>query len=89
MSDAVHNPSHYERNGLTCARVIEAMLTPEEQIGYWWGCVQKYLWRWPYKHKKKAKKIEDIDKAIECLERLKSVLYCYAVTEDDADGQDS
>lgn len=89
MSDAIHNPSHYQRGGMRCDQAMAAMLTPEWQIGYWYGCIIKYIWRWPCKHKQKAKKIEDIDKAIECLERLKGVLCRYDIMEDDADGQDS
>lgn len=72
MSDAVHNPSHYERGGMRCDQAIEAMLTPEQQVGYWYGCAIKYIWRWPAKHDDPAGKIEDVEKAIECLERMKA-----------------
>lgn len=71
MSDAVHNPSHYERGGMRCDEVMAAMLTPEQQVGYWYGCALKYIWRWPAKHDDPAGKIEDIEKAIECLKRMK------------------
>lgn len=86
MSDAVHNPSHYERGGMRCDEVMAAMLTPEQQVGYWYGCALKYLWRWPYKHADLVWKLRD--KAIECLQRLKGVLLL-SVKDGDADGQDS
>lgn len=72
MSDAIHNPSHYERGGMRCDQAMAAMLTPEEQVGYWYGCAIKYIWRWPAKHDDPAGKIEDIEKAIECLGRMKA-----------------
>lgn len=71
---SVHNPSHYERGGLRCDQVMGAMLSPEEQAGYWYGCAVKYVWRWPSKYEDKDHQIEDIDKAIECLTRLKAVV---------------
>ena len=70
MSDAVHNPSHYERGGMRCDEVMAAMLTPEQQVGYWYGCAIKYVWRWPVKHRGLPGKIEDLEKAIECIKRL-------------------
>lgn len=72
MSNAVHNPSHYERGGMRCDEAMAAMLTPEQQVGYWYGCAIKCLWRWPAKHDDPAGKIEDVEKAIECLERMKA-----------------
>ena len=88
MSDAVHNPSHYERGGMRCDEVMAAMLTPEQHIGFWLGNAFKYLWRCLYKHANLVGKLRDIDKAIECLQRLKGVLLL-SVKDGDADGQDS
>ena len=87
MSDAVHNPSHYERGGMRCDEVLAAMLTPEQELGYWYGCAIKYIWRWPDKHDDLVGQLRDIEKAIECLQRLKGVLLL-SVKEGDADGQD-
>ncbi len=86
MSDAVHNPGHYERGGMRCDEVMAAMLTPEQQVGYWYGCALKYLWRCFYKHGDLVGKLRD--KAIECLQGLKGVLLL-SVKDGDADGQDS
>lgn len=67
MSDAVHNPSHYERGGMRCDQVMAAMLTPEQRAGFYYGNVIKYVFRWPAKHKTVDGKIEDIRKAQEYL----------------------
>lgn len=79
MSNAVHNPSHYQRGGMRCDQAMEAMLTPEQELGYWYGCIIKYVWRWPVKHRGLPGKIEDLEKAIECIKRLEGVaegIYC-------------
>lgn len=81
ISDAVHNPSHYERGGMRCDEALGAMLSPEQQVGYWYGCVMKYVWRWPSKYEDKDHQIEDIDKAIECLTRLKALVLAAALEE--------
>lgn len=81
MSDSVHNPSHYERGNLRCDQVMGAMLSHEEQIGYWYGCAMKYVWRWPSKYEDKYHQIEDIDKAIECLTRLEALVLAAALEE--------
>lgn len=81
MSDSVHNPSHYERGNLRCDQVMDAMLSHEEQIGYWYGCAMKYVWRWPSKYEDKYHQIEDIDKAIECLTRLEALVLAAALEE--------
>lgn len=43
----------------------EVMLTPMQY--FWWMCAFKYVWRWWAKGGER-----DIDKAIDCLERLKA-----------------
>ena len=58
-SDAeIQKPLHYNQGSVECIEGIEAMLTPEEYIGYLRGNSLKYRWRFPYKHG-----IKDIYKA--------------------------
>ena len=57
--DNVNKPPHYNKGGVECIDAIEAMLTPEEFIGYLRGNTLKYRWRMRYK----GKAIEDLDKA--------------------------
>ena len=57
--DYVNNPPHYNNGNIECIDAIEAMLTPEEFIGYLRGNTLKYRWRMRYK----GKAIEDLDKA--------------------------
>lgn len=66
MSDAVHNPQHYQRGGLECKDVMRAMLEGMKVpsvVAYWWGCALKYLWRWPAKNG-----VQDLEKCRECLD---------------------
>ena len=56
--DAVNSPSHYNQGGIECIDAIEAMLTPEEFIGYCRGNSMKYRWRFRHKNG-----IEDLRKA--------------------------
>ena len=51
------NPSHYKTDTIECIDAIEAMLTPEEFIGYLRGTIMKYDWRYPNKNG-----IEDLNK---------------------------
>lgn len=67
------NPEHYEGNGVSCADVMRSMLTAaEEKLSamqiFWWANAFKYVWRWPLKNG-----VEDIDKAVDCLEKLKEL----------------
>ena len=64
--DMVNEPSHYKTGKIECIEAMEAMLTPEEFIGYLRGNAFKYLWR--YQHKGKA--YEDLQKAQWYLNRL-------------------
>ena len=57
-NDSVNSPAHYCRGGLECIDVIKAELTPEQYIGYLYGNVTKYLWRYQYKNG-----LEDLRKA--------------------------
>lgn len=68
-------PNHYMGDGtITCA---DAMASMYEQVNnikcerdpmtiYWWGCAFKYLWRWSVKNG-----VDDIDKAIDCLTKMR------------------
>jgi len=59
IKDNVNNPSHYNSGAVECIDAIEAMLTPDEYIGYLRGNSMKYRWRMRYK----GKPIEDLQKA--------------------------
>ena len=58
-ADNVNNPTHYNTGSVECIDAIEAMLTPDEYIGYLRGNSMKYRWRMRYK----GKPIEDLQKA--------------------------
>ena len=65
--DQVNNPVHYNHSGIECIEAIEAMT--ENMAGHTAhhaANVLKYLWRHEYKNG-----LEDIDKAIWYLNRLK------------------
>ena len=65
--DDVNNPKHYNRGGLECIEAIEAMTEKMSgDIAPHASNVLKYLWRCEYKNG-----IQDIDKAIWYLNRLK------------------
>jgi hypothetical protein len=49
--DEVYHPSHYNKGKVECIEAIEAMLTPEEYLGYLRGNSLKYHWRFRYKKK--------------------------------------
>tara|TARA_R100001129_G_scaffold124893_1_gene87292 strand:+ start:1865 stop:2323 length:459 start_codon:yes stop_codon:yes gene_type:complete len=59
IKDNVNNPSHYNSGSIECIDAIEAMLSPEEYVGYLRGNSLKYRWRFLYK----GKPIEDLQKA--------------------------
>lgn len=69
-SDNVSSPAHYRQGGIECVEAIKASMSQEGFRDYLKGNVMKYIWR--YKHKGKA--IEDIEKAIWYLNRLKDEL---------------
>jgi hypothetical protein len=58
------NPSHYKQGGIECIEAIKAA-TGDRFIGYVWGNVLKYLWRWP-----KKGGVDDLKKARWYLDRL-------------------
>lgn len=63
--DNVNSPKHYCKGGLECIEVIKAQLTPEQNKGYLYGNVLKYMWRWPEKNG-----LEDLRKAAKYLDWL-------------------
>lgn len=68
--DMVDHPPHYTVGDIECIDAIKASMTHEAYMGYLKGACLKYLWRYTYKHKP----IEDIDKAIWYLTRLRGEL---------------
>jgi hypothetical protein len=58
------NPLHYKQGGIECIEAIKAA-TGDGFIGYVWGNVLKYLWRWP-----KKGGVDDLKKARWYLDRL-------------------
>ena len=67
-NDNVNSPAHYRQGGIECIEAIKASMSEEGFRDYLKGNV---IWR--YKHKGKA--IEDIEKALWYLNRLKDELY--------------
>ena len=57
--DMVNQPPHYNQDKVECIDAIEAMLSPEEYVGYLRGNSLKYRWRFRYK----GKPVEDLQKA--------------------------
>ena len=46
----IQHPPHYNQGSIECIEGIEAMLSPEEYIGYLRGNSLKYRWRYPFKN---------------------------------------
>lgn len=63
--DNVNSPKHYCKGGLECIEVIKAQLTHEQRVGYLYGNIIKYMWRWTDKNG-----LEDLRKAAHYLEWL-------------------
>ena len=68
-SDMVNGPSHYKTGKIECIEAMEAMLTPEEFIGYLRGNAFKYMWRF----RNKGKAYEDLQKSQWYVNRLVSL----------------
>ena len=75
--DMVNHPPHYNQSGIECLDAIQAA-TDEGFEYYLQGNVMKYLWRYRYKNG-----IEDIDKAIFYLNKLRKVLKNASKSNDD------
>ena len=67
--DNVNNPSHYADSAIECIDAMQAMLTPEQFVGYLRGNILKYQWRY-----EKKNGIEDLRKSQWYLDKLISVL---------------
>ncbi len=79
--DPVNSPEHYRKLDIEAIDIIEMSMTQEEYLGYLKGNVQKYLVR--YKHK--GKPMEDLDKAIWYLLKLKDKVSFYGELETKCD----
>lgn len=69
-SAAVVHPGHYTWRGKECIDVMEDFLGKDGVTNYLLGCVLKYLYRFPKKNK-----AEDLDKAVQCIEMIKDIMY--------------
>jgi len=67
--DVVNNPKHYNQGIIECIDAIQAMLSPEEFVGYLRGNSLKYRWRFRYKNG-----LEDLEKAEWYEKRLKKAV---------------
>ena len=65
FEDTVNHPSHYASGEIECIDAMEAMLTPEQFIGYLRGNAFKYQWRYENKGG-----ITDLEKAQWYLNKL-------------------
>lgn len=63
--ECIEHPKRYMHNGIECFAIIEATLSPREVIGFYKGCILKYLWR---EHDKGGYK--DLQKAEQYSKRL-------------------
>ena len=68
MTDNVNHPPHYKKGSIECIDAIEAALSFTEFKGYCKGQAFKYVWREDHKDAN----IEDIDKGIWYLTRLRN-----------------
>lgn len=66
--DNVNHPNHYASSSIECIDAMQAMLTPEQFIGYLRGNIFKYQWR--YENKNGA---EDLEKSQWYLNKLLSL----------------
>lgn len=88
--DAGWCPEHYRGDGfITCSRAMKAALgrwpaatAPCCTMAvWWWCCAFKYVWRCMVK----GKTLEDIDKAIDCLYKLRKEIKPYLKPQMKAD----
>ena len=77
VSDMVNHPPHYNQSGIECLDAIKAA-TDEGFQYYLQGNIIKYIWRYRYKNG-----IEDVDKAIFYINRLREVLENERKSNDD------
>jgi len=68
--DAVNHPDHYKQGDIECIQAIEASMSLSAFQGFCKGNALKYIWR----YKRKGVPLQDIDKAIWYLTRLRETL---------------
>lgn len=68
-NDPVNHPSHYTQGNIECIDAMQNIMTKESFAGYLRGNAFKYIWRCEDKNNP----VEDIDKAIWYLTKLRSV----------------
>tara|TARA_R110002072_G_scaffold21045_3_gene75599 strand:- start:7069 stop:7317 length:249 start_codon:yes stop_codon:yes gene_type:complete len=78
--DNVNSPPHYNQSGIECIDAIRAALGPDGFKSYCHGNAQKYLWR----HKYKGKPVEDLDKALWYITRLRNEILKEISKDEDA-----
>tara|TARA_R100000805_G_C3601939_1_gene102577 strand:- start:403 stop:615 length:213 start_codon:yes stop_codon:yes gene_type:complete len=66
MTDNVNHPPHYKQGEIECIDAIKSALGDSFKF-YLQGNAMKYLWR----HQHKGKIVEDLDKAIWYINKLK------------------
>ena len=76
LEDFVNHPPHYTNGDIECIDAMKASMSHIEFCGYLKGNIIKYLWR----YRDKGKSIQDIDKALWYLNRLKEELTCQEKT---------
>ena len=77
VGDMVNHPPHYNQSGIECLDAIKAATDKGFQY-YLQGNIIKYIWRYRYKNG-----IEDVDKAIFYINRLREVLENERKSNDD------
>jgi len=68
--DMVNSPDHYQGDKIECIEYLKDNMPFEAYLGYLEGNAKKYMHRW----RRKGKPLEDIEKAIWYLNRLKMEL---------------
>ena len=82
-------PEHYRGDGyITCSRAMRSAMTRWRYefnhsaiIVWWWCCTFKYVWRCL----SKGQALSDIDKAIDCLRKLRKEIKPYLESQMKAD----
>lgn len=86
-NDPIAHPSHYAGDGtVECMDAMRSMLYQENGLSkiasYWWCATLKYVWRIPHKNG-----IQDIDKAIRCLQYMKEEMELDAYHQSSKEGR--
>ena len=76
FKDFVNHPPHYTNGDIECIDAMRASMSHIEFCGYLKGNIIKYLWR----YRDKGKSIQDVDKALWYLNKLKEELQCQEKT---------